>query len=75
MISMSTHLLLSMSTHVLHLKSELQLKSKKRSCCHPSRAPPLGRRVGGLLGALTQDQATWWLALPRCLVSKQDQAT
>ena len=30
MISMSTHLLLSMSTHFLHLKSELQFKSKKR---------------------------------------------
>ena len=30
MISMSTHLLLGMSTHFLHLKSELQLKSKKQ---------------------------------------------
>ena len=57
MISMSRHLLLSMSTRFLHLKSELQLKSNKRDdddhhdddlvATLPVRLP-LGEGVGGV---------------------------
>ena len=58
MISMSTHLLLSMSTPFLHLKSDLQLKSNKRDdddhhdddlvATLPVRLP-LGEGVGGYI--------------------------